>query len=118
MAGTAVVVQGGSLACTHSGTATIASGSARLTVGTMGVLLSGSESGLNFPTCQNKTTTQAPSPAPCVSDAATGGAATKLTVRGTPVLLNATGPTHPSVTPAVVGTWSVKSAGQTKLTAV
>jgi hypothetical protein len=118
MAGTAVVVQGGSLACTHSGTAAITSGSSRLTVGTMGVLLSGKESGLSFPACQNKTTTQTPSPAPCVSDAATAGRATKLTVGGIPVLLGATGPTHPSVTPAVVGTWSVKSAGQTRLTAV
>jgi len=119
MAGTAAVVKTGSLACAHTGTATIASGSARLTVSGKGVLLSGTESGLNFPDCQNKTTTQTPSPAPCVSDAATAGPATKLTVGRKPVLLAAaTGLTHPSVTPAAPGTWTVKSAGQTKLTAV
>jgi hypothetical protein len=118
MAGIAVVVQGGSLACSHSGTATVTSGSTRLTVGALGVLLSGTESGLSFPACQNKTTTQTPSPAPCVSEAATAGRATKLTVGGIRVLLAATGPTHPSVEPALVGTWSVKTAGQTKLTAV
>jgi hypothetical protein len=117
MAGTAVLVKGGSLSCSHQGKATIASGSTRLTVGGNGVLLRGAEAGLTFTGCQNKTTTQTPSPAPCISDAATAGTATKLTVGGTPVLLAASGPTHPSLTPAVVGTWSVGSAGQTKLTA-
>jgi hypothetical protein len=92
MAGTAVLVQGGSLSCKHQGKATIASGSARLTGGGNGVLLHGEESQLNFPDCQNKTTTQTPSPAPCVSDAATAGVATKLTVGGTAVLLGAWGP--------------------------
>jgi hypothetical protein len=118
MAGAAVVVRGGSLSCTHQGTATIASGSVRLTVGGNGVLLQGAESGLSFPNCQNKTTTQTPSPAPCVSDAATAGIATKLTVGGTAVVLAASGPTHPSATPAVVGTWSVGSAGQSTLRSV
>lgn len=118
MAGTAVVVKAGSLACSHQGSATVSSVSARLTVGGAGVLLSGNEAGLDFALCTNQTTTTTPSPAPCVSDIATAGVATKLTVGGTAVLLNAGGPTHPKAIPAAVGTWSVRSAGQTKLTAV
>jgi hypothetical protein len=118
MAGTAAVVKAGSLACSHQGTATVSSVSARLTVGAKGVLLKGSESGLNFTGCTNQTTSSPPASAPCVSDAATAGAATKLTVGGIAVLLAAAGPTHPSVTPAAVGTWSVKEAGQSRLKAV
>jgi hypothetical protein len=117
MAGQAVVVETGSLACSHGGTASIVSGSPRLSVGGKGVLLKGSESGLAFPTCTNRTS-DGTAPAPCVSDAADAGLATKLTVGGIPVVLAATGPTHPSVTPAAVGRWSVKDAGQSKLTAV
>jgi hypothetical protein len=118
MAGTAVVVAGGSLGCDHTGSATVSSVSARLTVGEKGVLLKGSESGLNFTGCTNQTTSSPTSKAPCVSDPATAGVATKLTVGGTAVLLAAVGPTHPSVTPAAVGTWSVQDAGQSRLTAV
>jgi hypothetical protein len=118
MPGTGVAVQSGALACSHQGSATISSVSARLTVGGKGVLLSGEEATLDFLGCTNQTTSNPPSPAPCVSDAATGGVATKLTVGGTPVVLaTALGPTHPKTTPAVPGTWSVRSAGQIKLKA-
>jgi hypothetical protein len=122
MAGTAVVVKDGSLACSHQGKATIASVSARLTVGGKGVLLSGKEPGLDFAGCTNLTKPPAPKtpdPAPCISDSATAGAAGKLTVGGTAVLLaSAAGPTHPKAIPADPGTWSVEDAGQSKLTAV
>jgi hypothetical protein len=119
MAGTAVVVKAGSLACTHQGSATVSSVSARLTVGGKGVLLSSAESGLDFAGCTNQTTTSPTSSAPCVSDAATAGVATKLTVGGTAVLLaTAAGATHPKVTPAALGRWSVTDAGQSKLKAV
>jgi hypothetical protein len=117
MAATAIV-KAGSLACSHQGSATVSSVSARLTVGGKGVLLSGQESGLDFAGCTNMTTSNPSSSAPCISDAATAGVATKLTVGGTAVLLKAGGPTHPTVTPAAVGTWSVQSAGQSRLTAV
>jgi hypothetical protein len=119
MAGTVVVVKDGSLACTHAGKATVSSVSSRLTVGGKGVLLSGKESGLDCAGCTNKTTSSPSSAAPCVSDPATAGVATKLTVGGTAVLLaSAKGSTHPKVTPAAVGTWSVNGAGQSKLRAV
>jgi len=117
MAATAVV-KAGSLACSHQGSVTVSSVSARLTVGGKGVLLSGQESGLDFAGCTNMTTSSPASPAPCISDAATAGVATKLTVGGTAVLLKAGGPTHPKAIPAAVGTWSVQSAGQSRLTAV
>jgi len=121
MAGTAVVVKDGSLACSHQGTVTIASVSARLTVGRKGVLLSGKEPGLDFAGCTNTTKPPAPKtpdPAPCISDAATAGAAGKLTVGRIAVLASAGGPTHATATPADPGTWSVEDAGQSKLTAV
>ncbi|MDN5768117.1 MAG: hypothetical protein L0H96_17875 [Humibacillus sp.] len=119
MAGAAVIARGGSLACSHQGNASVVSVSSRLTVGGKGVLLSGKESGLDFAVCTNQTTSSPSSPAPCVSDAATAGLATKLTVGGTAVLLAfANGSTHPKVTPAAIGTWSVGGAGQSKLTAV
>jgi hypothetical protein len=124
MAGTAVVVKDGSLACSHQGKATIASVPARLTVGGKGagVLLSGMEPGLDFAGCTNQTKPpppKTPDPAPCISDAATAGAAGKLTVGGTAVLLaSAAGPTHATAIPADPGTWSVEDAGQSKLTAV
>jgi len=119
MAGTAVVVKDGSLACSHEGSVTVSSVSSRLTVGGNGVLLSGEESGLGFAGCKNKTTSSPSSEAPCISQAAPGGPATKLTVGGTAVLLaSAKGSTLPSVLPAAPGTWSVKSAGQSMLKAV
>ena len=119
MPGAAIISKGGSLACTHQGSATVSGVSSRLTVGGNGVLLSGKESGLDFAACSNQTTTNPSSPAPCVSDAAAAGVATKLTVGGTPVLVAlATGPTHPKATPAVPGTWSVSAPGQSKLKAV
>jgi hypothetical protein len=120
MPGTAVVVKGGTLACSHPpGTVAVSTVAQRLTVSRSGVLLSGAESGLDFAGCINQTTTSPTSSAPCVSDAATAGVATKLTVGGTAVLLaTATGPTHPKVTPALLGTWSVTGAGQSKLKAV
>jgi len=117
MAGTAVVVEDGSLACSHQGSATVSSVSSRLTVGGNGVLLSGNESGLDFAGCTNQTPSN--SPAPCVSDLATAGVATKLTVGGTAILLaSAQGRTHPKVTPAAIAAWSVNGAGQSKLKAV
>ena len=108
MAGADVVVQGGSLLCSHGGTATVASGSTRLTVGSKGVskgvLVSGAEIGLTFSES-------------CVSAAPTAGFATKLTVGKMPVLLATSGgPTTNSQ--AGAGKWTVQSAGQTKLTAV
>jgi hypothetical protein len=118
MAGAAVVVRAGSLACSHQGSATVLSVSSRLTVEGKGVLLKGQESNLDFAGCINQTTSSPSSPAPCVSDAATAGVATKLTVGGTAVLLAlASGTTHPKVTPAAIGTWSVSGAGQNKLNA-
>lgn len=113
----AVFADGGSLSCAHQGKAPCSAAGVRLTVGGQGVALKGQETGLDFPDCQNKTTSNPPNPAPCVSDAATAGIATKLTVGGTPVLLaSAAGPTHPKTTPAAPGTWTVGLPGQSRLT--
>ncbi len=117
--GTAVLASAASLSCVHQGKAVPATTTGRLTVAGRGVLLLGMESGLDFAACTNQTTSSPPAAAPCVSDAAVSGAATRLTVGGTPVLLaSAGGATHPKLTPAAVGTWSVASAGQNRLTSV
>lgn len=117
MAGKAIVVKGGTLSCSHSGTATISS-SARLTVGGKGVLLSGAESGLSFTGCTNQTTSSPPVKAPCTSDAATSGVATRLTVGGKKVLLTTAGGVTTNTQGATPGKWSVGGPGQTRLSAV
>ena len=120
MAGQPVAVLGGTLQCGHGGAATVTTAKSRLKVNGSDVLLQAEEVGLTFATCQNKTTTNTPVPSPCLSQAATGGTATKLTVGGLPVLLaSAAGTTVPSVLPSTTGpfTWSVSAAGQIKLTA-
>jgi hypothetical protein len=128
MPGTAVVVKGGTLVCSHPpGTVIVSTVAQRLMVNGSGVLLSGQEPELHFAGCLNPThppSPVTPTPAPCISEAATAGKATKLTVGGTPVLL-ATGKgkttpdsTVPNADTATPGTWSVSSPGPTGLTAV
>ena len=65
--------------------------------------------------CTAQTPSTPPAFVPCVTAPATAGQATKLTVGGTPVLLkNAQGTTVSGSGP---GTWSVSTAGQSKLEA-
>jgi len=117
-----VLVKNAIIACSHGGQIQIGSGNSRLSISGASVVTSGMESNLSFanakPPCNNKTTDQSKSSAPCSTQSATGGLAGKLSVGGVPVLLNsAKGATIPSVTPAVAGTWLVSSPGQTRLQA-
>ncbi|MER7251326.1 hypothetical protein [Kribbella sp. NPDC000426] len=128
-----VVVAGGTVGCGHAGTISVATVSTGLTVGSKGVLLLGQEAGLAFlpaapptapvpPQCAHVTTSQVPLPAPCITQAASSGTATKLTVGHVPVLLSsAQGTTTtpvPNAVPPINSTWSVSNAGQTRLTAL
>ena len=118
-----VVVTGGTLKCSHGGVITVATGDPRLTVQGAGALLLGMEDKLSFasgsPPCANQTKTVPPAPAPCVTQAAAAGQATKLSVGGKPVLLDtANGTTVPAALPADPGAWKVAEPGQTKLEAI
>jgi hypothetical protein len=118
-----VLVNGGTLQCSHGGVIAVAAGDPRLTVQGGGAVLLGMEAGISFasgsPPCANQTKTAPPGPAPCVTQAAAAGQATKLSVGGKPVLLDtATGTTVPAATPADPGTWKVADPGQTKLEAI
>ncbi|MFD3401569.1 hypothetical protein ACFWUU_12855 [Kribbella sp. NPDC058693] len=68
------------------------------------------------------TTSQVPLPAPCITQSASSGTATKLTVGKVPVLLSsAQGTTTtpvPNAVPPTNSTWSVSNPGQTRLAAV
>src|SRR6266568_7101448 len=119
-----VLVENAIIACSHGGQIQIqiGSGDSRLSVNGVSVVTNGKESNLSFanakPQCNNKTTTQSPSAAPCITQSATGGLTGKLTVGGAPVLPDsASGTTKPALTPAAVGTWKASSPGQTKLQA-
>lgn len=127
------VVASGTVDCGHAGRISVVTVSARLTVSGKGVLLLGQETGLAFlpaapptapvpPQCAHVTTSQVPLPAPCITLSASSGTATKLTVGNVPVLLrSAQGTTTtpvPNAVPPTNSTWSVSSAGQTRLTAV
>jgi hypothetical protein len=102
--------------CSHQGRLQIPSaGQSQLKVGTDFVLIDGDLVGKSISGCLNNPTPGSPSLKPCTSTTSMiAGAATKLKVGTSPVLLeNANGMTD-SVPP---GTWSVQSAGQTKLEA-
>ncbi len=118
---TPVVVDGATLTCGHGGMITVTT-SARLTVKSHGVLLTGSDGDRSFkgaaPPCTNTTPDNPPKLAPCKTVAATSGTTTRLTVGKTGIVLgSAKGTTVPE--PAngkTVGlTWTVGSPGQSRL---
>jgi hypothetical protein len=120
-----VLVAGAIIQCSHSGQLRMVSGDSRLTVDQNGVVTSGMERGLAFgaPPPANPVpgmispcsavVKSSGTPAPCVTGPAASGQSLLLSVGNLPVLLDtANGPT---VTPSGPATWSVSSAGQTKL---
>lgn len=122
-----VLVQGAVIQCSHGGQLRLATGDARLAVSGNGAVTSGMEAGLTFGSaqapvpgmvspCTAQTPTSPPAFVPCVTAASLpAGLASKLAVGSLPVLLDsASGST---VSGAGPGTWSVSSAGQTKLEA-
>jgi hypothetical protein len=113
-----VLVAGAIIQCTHQGRLTLAAGDPRVTVKGKGVVLAGKETGLVFgsaatpvPGMLTPCTATTPSgPQPCVVTPATpDGWSKKLTVGGTPVLLD----TASGVT--ATGRWTVANPGQAVL---
>ena len=118
-----VLVKGAVIKCTHGGQLRLGTGDTRLTVDGNGAVTFGMEAGLTFGSAAVRVpgmispcgavVPASGNPQPCVTSPAIAGQATKLTVGDIPVLLDsAQGPT---VSGAGPGTWSVSTAGQTKL---
>lgn len=119
-----VVVTGAAIECSHRGRVRLSSGNAKLTVDGEAVVTAGQEAGISFapgspgllvPCPKLANAGIPPPPSPCSATlAATAGVSLKLTVDGLGVLLdNATGLATNANDPGA--TWSVASAGQTKL---
>lgn len=111
----AVLTKGSSLACTHQGTVTLTATQSKLTIGGQAVLVDGDLKAASISTCGTVPSTGT---VKCLQVAsAIGGVSTKLMVGGKGVLLDSI----QGLTNGTVGgtpqTWSVKSAGQTKVTA-
>jgi len=110
-----VLVAGGTLKCSHQGTAKLPKGDSRLQVSSKAAVTAGMEVGLPFPDCPLKNPgTAAPSPCTATVAALPAGVSKLLSVGGAGVLLDsatgqATNPSDPSAT------WSVADAGQTLL---
>jgi hypothetical protein len=106
-----VVTTAGMVVCSHQATATLTASQSKLKAGGSAVLLATDIVGATIAACTNVGTGLTPC-STVVSLIA--GQSTKLTIGSQPVLLDsATGPTNGF--PAA--TWSVKSAGQSVLTA-
>ncbi len=117
-----VIVQGGTIQCSHKGQARLPSGDNRLAVQGNGAVTAGMEAGISFAPGSPTVIVPCPfpdpksgSPSPCTTTiAAIAGAATLLAVGGLPVLLaTATGLAINAGDPSA--TWSVSEAGQTLL---
>jgi len=116
-----VLVKGAIIQCSHGGQLQLTSGDSRLTVNDNGAVTFGMEAGLTFgspsapvPGMVSPCTSQVQGVfGPCVTSPATAGQATKLSVGNVPALLDSAQGTTVCATGA--GTWSVSSAGQTKL---
>jgi hypothetical protein len=119
-----VVVTGAVIQCSHGGQARLTAGNAKLKVDGQAAVTAGQEAGISFapgspglvvpcPKLANAGTP--PPPSPCAATlAATAGVSVKITVDGQGALLdNASGNATNTNDPGA--TWSVTSAGQTKL---
>jgi hypothetical protein len=107
-----VLTANAEVACSHKGTVKVAASQQQLTAGGSPVLVMGDMEGKSIAGC---TLSPSASTTPCSAVVSTAaGVATKLRAGSKPVLLDtAIGITN-SVPP---GTWTVRSAGQTKLDA-
>jgi hypothetical protein len=114
-----VVVLGGVIECSHGGQVRLASGDSWLDVDGNDIIVQGQEVGLSFAPGSPGVispctfTTPAGNVSPCTAtQAATTGISTELTVGGLGVLLDTAGGVATNTPPV---TWSVQSAGQSKL---
>jgi hypothetical protein len=112
----AVLTESSTLTCAHQGSLQLHAGQTKLTINGSKVLVEGDLSGAPVSNCLTtpdpNTTT-----APCLIVAsASGGVASKLKVNGKGVLLESIQGQTSGTVGGTQQTWSVQSAGQTKLT--
>jgi hypothetical protein len=121
-----VLVNGAVIKCSHGGQLKLSTGDTRLTVDGKGAVTLGMEAGLSFGSpskpvsgmlapCSAQTPSTPPAFVPCVTSPAVAGQAVKLALGGKPALLDKAKGT--TVSGAGPGTWSVATAGQTRLEA-
>jgi hypothetical protein len=118
-----VIVQGGTIQCSHKGQARLPTGDSRLSVFGNGAVTAGMEVGISFAPGSPTAVVPCPfpdpktgSPSPCTATtAATGGSSTILAVGNQPVLLE-TGSGLATNLGDPKASWSVADAGQGLLT--
>lgn len=114
----AVLTESSSVACGHQGGVQLRAGQSKLSVNGSKVLVQGDLNGATISNCitvpdPNTATIKCPSVATAI-----GGIAGKLTVNGKGVLLESIQGQTSGTVGGTPQTWSVQSAGQTKLTTV
>jgi hypothetical protein len=118
-----VLTIGSNVQCSHGGAVTLKAGQTKLTVDGKAVLRPADLVGASIVGCAVPIATSPPAPSPtspCTTVLSViAGPATNLSIAGVPVLMDtAQGLTNGVPPPAgPFNTWSVHSAGQTKLTA-
>lgn len=116
-----VLTESSSVKCAHQGTITFTASQQKLTVDGQAVLVTSDAMTGTVSNCLTVPVSppQGPLQTPCLKVVSlSGGAAVKLTVDGTPVLLESAAGTTDGITPVPSNFWSVESAGQTKLDAM
>jgi hypothetical protein len=112
----AVLTESSTLTCAHIGAVQLIAGQSKLTVNGSKVLVDGDLSSKLISGCVTVPTT---STVKCLSVAsAIGGVATRLKVEGKGALLESIGGQTNGTVGGAPQTWSVQSAGQTKLETV
>lgn len=112
-----VITESSTLKCISQGTVQLTAGQSKLKVGGAKVLVQGDLEGATISGCTIVTDPNTGKKQCTVVLAAPAGAATKLKVGGKPVLLDTASGSADGLAP-VPETFSVESAGQTKLEAV
>jgi len=121
--GEALLVEGGTLQCSHGGMLRLGSGNAAMKADGKAVITATMEVGKSFAGGKPGVTVPCPwpdpntgAPSPCSATApATSGSSQKTKIGGLPALLaSASGPAINRTDPAA--TWSVAQAGQSKVT--
>jgi hypothetical protein len=113
-----VLTEKSSLACANQGTVQLTATQSKLTVAGAKVLVTGDLSGAPISGCTTPTVSGPPPSAPCLTiTSAVGGVSAKLKVAGKGVLLETVKGQTSGTVAGVFQTWSVQSAGQSKLKA-